>query len=389
MNKYLCCDQSILQFMDDYIKTIIIDLQLQFLILNDMNKYPYNTKNIYVFVQRIPGKLLSQSQYFNNIFLLNTEQCTKNFDKNYLKNILNNNIKVIDYSLENIKCFDNSNILYLPYQYNISEIDKLKKFITMNDKKYDVAFIGAMSPKRKKICDELINKGINLNIVNGWSDNRDIAISSAKVVLNIHYNDEYNIYESFRCDRWIFSGMLLISEKSIDNGSLDINDLVIFEDYDKLVDTVINVINNYDKYYKTFISSLDKNINNIKNERYCNLNYVTEAINNAIVLPNIISEDIIQINELYYGNKPNIINIIDHKDIFINMNTITISDNILLNNIFGDPCPNIEKKIYLNILYDNKLYKYEISEKNGKVCENFTISIDNMKNMYLVNIIDK
>jgi len=270
--------------MIEYMESIINGLQLKYLIVNDTNKYPYNDNDIYIFIQKIPDKLLLR-QNNDNILLLNTEQYTRDHIKKYLTDIMNKNIKIIDYSPENIKCFNNdTNIKYLPYQYNDVEINKLKHLFLTTNKKYDVVFIGCIlpkSPRRKKIYDELEKRGIKmLNIYGKWNNARDIDTYSAKILLNIHHADDYNIYESLRCDRLIFSGMMVISEKSINTNLLDINELIIFESYDKLVDTVIDVINNYDSYFETFISKYNQTIDNIKNERLGHLTHLNYILNN-------------------------------------------------------------------------------------------------------------
>ncbi len=269
-NVYLCCQPDILKYMNDYLQSIISNSKLKLLIINT-NNYQYNEHDTYVFIQKIPEKMLN-GHYQNKIFLLNTEQCTRDEYKAYINNLADRNIGLIDYSIENISCINNKNIINIPYQYNDTEIDKLKKFNSTIEKKYDVVFLGLLSQKRHHIYSNLEKRGIKMLNVNGkWNDDRDISVYSAKILLNVHFADDYNIYEAFRCDRLIFSGMIVVSEKSIANDTLDINELVIFEDYDKLVDKVIDIIKNYDIYYKNFIDKYNKHIDKIKNDRLNNL----------------------------------------------------------------------------------------------------------------------
>ena len=84
---------------------------------------------------------------FKNIFILNTEQLTRNNINDEFK-YYSDNFKIINYSLENNKIIKG---YYLPYQVNYNELLNLKK-----DK--DICFIGYLSRYRKNILDKLKNK---------------------------------------------------------------------------------------------------------------------------------------------------------------------------------------------------------------------------------------
>ena len=272
---FVCCEEKIYRYMKEYIASFIDALNWQLLLIN-IGYNEYNNDDMYVFIQTIPNILLENPG--KHMAIINTEQMTlEENDARHLplaniKKILSDptaylNIKRFDYSIENIRLC-NDNMILLPYQYHINEITLLKKFIFETEKKYDVVFLGHLSPKRKKIYDDLVAKGINMLHVNGkWDNVRDQQISSAKILLNVHCFDSYSIYESIRCDRWTFAGMMVISEKSIYCDMLDINKLVIFQDYNKLVDIVVNVVNNYDQYYDKFMTEYQSCLNNIINKR--------------------------------------------------------------------------------------------------------------------------
>lgn len=104
---------------------------------------------------------------------------------------------------------------------------------------------------------------------------RDIKLFSYKIILNISYNNEYKIMESIRCNRCIYNKMIVISDNKEDMDSYSLKNYVIFVDYDKLVDKVIEVYNNYESYYKKLglntldLSKLEINtdtINSLNNE---------------------------------------------------------------------------------------------------------------------------
>lgn len=184
----------------------------------------------------------------NNCFI-NTEQISRLDVRANLKNVVKDNL-ILDYSKEHLKLMDD--LLYLPYAYNKDEVDKLKEYLVSQPKLYDVSFVGAMSPKRQIILDKLREKGIKVIVANTWGDERDKMIAQSKLLINIHYNDSYNIYESIRCDRWLFANHVVVSENSSLLDELDIKNTIIFEKYDSLVDRTMEVLSNYEKYNKGY-----------------------------------------------------------------------------------------------------------------------------------------
>ena len=99
---------------------------------------------------------------------------------------------------------------------------------------------------RQKIINELQNKGINIDIISGWKKERDEKLFTYKILLNLCNEKDYKIFESLRCDRCIFNKMIVISDKKDDMYSYYLKDYIIFEDYNKIADKAIEVLNNYD-----------------------------------------------------------------------------------------------------------------------------------------------
>ena len=143
---------------------------------------------------------------------------------------------------------------FLPYQINHNEIynfDKTKT-ICMIDSGID------KSQNRLNIVNLLKNKNIYVDIISGFGRERDEIIFKYKIILNISYiKDVYRIFESFRCDRCIYNKMIVISDikENIDNYYLHKH--IIFVDYDKLVDKIVDVVNNYESYYNKLFSDFD------------------------------------------------------------------------------------------------------------------------------------
>ena len=132
----------------------------------------------------------------------------------------------------------------LEYQYRQEEIDKLKLFCSAGPKETDVIMVGCMSSgHRMNIYNSLKEKGVNVKFINNlWDDDRDKEIAKAKILLNVHYNTDYNFFESLRCNRWVYANKLVITESSRYSENYYLNKYIMIEPYDKLVEKVVEAL---------------------------------------------------------------------------------------------------------------------------------------------------
>ncbi|QKF94629.1 glycosyltransferase [Fadolivirus algeromassiliense] len=355
----------------------------------------------------------------NNCIILNLEQTTRKDLIEYYSDIHKYTDTVIDYSNENMEYLYNEynfESFQIPYQYNEDEISKLKKFLDVK-KEYDVVFCGWIDNKcsrRNNILNKLSSIGINVKIVSGWGDNRDKDIAKGKILLNLHYNDDYNIYESIRCDRWVFSGHLVISDDSLNINKLDINKLIIFEKYENLVDKVIDVLKNYEFYCKVQNEKLQESICDIRYNRYkCLLNTIDKIkildntkYNNNLVIITHFNNNNNDFDEKIFKLK-SISNIIPNCD-------IVFCEHISYNNLNLEYITKISNHIkYFNfdfnmdydviksneIIYETKLFIYgldkikQFSRYNNifKISYNYNFTniiydqLDNNNNCFILN----
>jgi hypothetical protein len=94
----------------------------------------------------------------------------------------------------------------------------LRKLILQQEnqiKKYDFAFCGTLSPRRSKIIHQLRSLGYKILCIHSWGTQRDKLITMCNSLLNIHYDEDYLVFEKPRCSRWIKAGFPVVSEKSI------------------------------------------------------------------------------------------------------------------------------------------------------------------------------
>ena len=143
-----------------------------------------------------------------------------------------------DYSLANIKILEKHGIKakYMPLKTTGPYLKKLKDF-TGHTKIYDIGFNGTISPRRKTILDKLATS-FSVFTSTSWGDQRDMELAKCRVLVNIHYDTKYMIFESARCEPWLAAGVPVISELSIDN-----DDRCILTTYDGFFDTVTEYFN--------------------------------------------------------------------------------------------------------------------------------------------------
>lgn len=218
-------------------------------IVRNIKEYDY-----VIFVQKIPILVTNIKKYKQKIICINIEQLSR---EQYYNSILLRDY-AIDYSHANIKLLNNKS-LFFPYGINHDEIKNW-------DKPYDICFVGAISEKRKKILDELHNQKINVTCITDIKGNqRDEYVFRHKILINIHYDNTFKIYESIRCDRCIFNKMIVITESSLFDDELLIADKLIIVDYEHFVEKVINVLENYDSIYNELFHEYDKFMENYDN----------------------------------------------------------------------------------------------------------------------------
>ena len=268
------CKKVFCEYMNSIVYTYRNKYNDEIIIIEDLmyiqKKINENQSNDrFLFMQNISIKINNEDE---RIYLINTEQLSRH---EYIKTIIEypKNIKIIDYSLVNIQYLEpyRNLIYYLPYTVNKNEIYNFQKI-------YDVCTIGCWSDYRKHITEQLIEKGININHIGIGNHNneifgneRDEILFKHKILLNIHYNDQYKVFEEMRCNRCIMNKMILITQKSknleknVKNVSFQkLRNHIIECEYEELLDVVIDVSNRYEEYYHKLFDNF--NLEEIKQD---------------------------------------------------------------------------------------------------------------------------
>jgi hypothetical protein len=215
----------------------------------------------------ILSKKRPESDPSRNI-IFNLSQCSKKNICDQIKLVLSNGYKVIDCSLSNVKlCGNYEKHIYIPYQIQEDESILLKDMLNKT-KKYDICFIGTISEYRKRILNDFKKSKLKILVLeNIYGIERDAQVAQCKLLLNIHYNYFHKVYECLRCDRWSLNGMMVVTEESIFNFYNETEELISISTCENLKNKVIEILDNYEEYYKSYISKLDKIIDIKKMER--------------------------------------------------------------------------------------------------------------------------
>ena len=83
----------------------------------------------------------------------------------------------------------------------------------------------------------LNEKGYSVNCITLFGEERDKELAACRIHLNIHCEEDYQLFESARCELWLQVGVPIISENSLDNDSRCIN-----IPYENMVETTIQLI---------------------------------------------------------------------------------------------------------------------------------------------------
>ncbi len=150
-----------------------------------------------------------------------------------------NPVEIQDYSQANIDILHSRGIqaTLVPIESPQSYIDKLIAW-RKDSILYDFGICCASSDRRLSIIGAIQRRGYSfLVLTNVWGDERDKQLARCRILMNIHYGDTYNVFESARCEPWLKVGVPVISETSLDN-----DPRCISVDYDRLVETAISTL---------------------------------------------------------------------------------------------------------------------------------------------------
>lgn len=172
----------------------------------------------------------------NNHIFYNTEQMTRIQNITRLLSNINkySPLEIWDYSLANIeilKLHGIHTVKHVPLRCTDTYKNELLSYRTTID--FDVGFCGGLSPRRNEIIRRLRSAGISVNSLTEFGKKRDKQLARCRIILNIHAENNYYIFESARCEPWLSIGVPVVSEHSTIDDPRCIN-----TSYESIVDTV-------------------------------------------------------------------------------------------------------------------------------------------------------
>ncbi len=188
----------------------------------------------------------------DKIYFINIEQMSNESYYKYLRNIPAN-IKLIDYSEENIPFFKNIYKSYLiPPIYNYENIDKEIKDIdllsTRNNEYRENIILFLEEKTRKKI--DIIH--------NCYHDERDDIYRKTKIYINLHCSDNHNTMELIRICNLLAKRVIVITTKTILVDLLFLKDCIIcVNSVDDMIHIINNILEDYDFYYDYYTSKFN------------------------------------------------------------------------------------------------------------------------------------
>jgi len=203
MNRIILVSKQEYRYSVEYINSFKGD---DLVIVYDNTTPKFTELAYYLCVRRVPFNLLPEGC---KIGFVNTEQLTVPSKMEEYKKFALDNVDVFDFSLRNIEIAGKGT--HLPYVENAEETVFLKNCLDV-PKKFNIGCIGSPSEFRVEKLNSLISLGFTVDFINDtFGEERDKRIGQCSVLLNLHYEPEFTIYEAIRCERLRFAGMKIVS----------------------------------------------------------------------------------------------------------------------------------------------------------------------------------
>lgn len=172
---------------------------------------------------------------------------------------------IIDYSNPNIanvkqsglyNDFSNRHIYLAPTLYK-------NLYVNTNHRKNQslTTFVNINEPRRKALLEKISKSGLEHINKNNCFDKCKLqeVYQNTKVLINIHQTPYHDTFEELRCLPALQNGVIVVSEISPLNHLIPYNDLIIWTDYENIVDKTKEILEKYEEYYKKIFT--DKNLN--------------------------------------------------------------------------------------------------------------------------------
>jgi hypothetical protein len=154
----------------------------------------------------------------------------------------------------------------LPMAY----VEQATKFKMLDDKEYDIVFVGGMTPRRANLLKQLEMTGLKIKWVwQVYGRERDSHIMRSKLALNIHAVPGDKILEIVRLSHLFANKVPVLSERGTnwEEYKDTYENAAVWSDYDDLVSNAVELCKNQEKLNQIGQSGFDI-MSNIRIEPY-------------------------------------------------------------------------------------------------------------------------
>jgi hypothetical protein len=181
--------------------------------------------------------------------------------------ILNKADIIIDYSIPNIynvsTCelfneFAKKHLYIRPTIYDSYYIKENRNILSLS------TFFNTDEIRRKTLLNKLKENQIDHTNINDCFEKNKLQdiLKRTKILINVHQTPHHHTFEELRVLPALECGVIVISEKSPLNELIPYNDLIIWVNYDDIINKLKEVLDNYQEYHEKIFSIEHKNILN-------------------------------------------------------------------------------------------------------------------------------
>jgi len=205
---------------------------------------------------------ISYANANNLLCFLVTEQATR---KTVIDDVsrqcrLYENLTLIHYTPANLELLKSAQVcaaqrqIYLPFL----PCDTWDSIDPLPAKKYDVSFVGAHSERRMKVLQKLEGRYRVHILPSTFRKDRQLMLAESKILINIHFSEDYRVLETMRCTEAVLAGALVLSETGIQQNLTVVEELFFFAQYGKLVESVDFLVENFDRLLSRQLNALSR-----------------------------------------------------------------------------------------------------------------------------------
>ena len=216
--------------------------------------------------QRALKRIVTTAHSKKLLYLLVTEQASRHavLDDLAARCKLYPNMSLVHYSTANIDLLAAANVChghhhtFLPFL----PCDNWLPVSSKAEKKYDVSFVGGLSERRSRLLKSLEESYKVWILPSAFGEQRQKMLAESKILINIHFSDDYRVLETMRCTEAALAGVLVLSEAGAHENLTVIEELFFFSPYARLAASVEFILTNYEWLQSRQLADLEYIHNN-------------------------------------------------------------------------------------------------------------------------------